>query len=189
MRKLLPLVLVLFACNVFGESKEIAEIRKLAEAGDAAAQHNLGELFYDAKDFKESFKWFHKAAKLGHAKAQHMLGLMYNHSIGVPFDVKEAAKWYRKAAEQGHWEAQWYLGYAYHTGSGVPKDYVAAYAWYNLADYNGYTQGAKARDILAKKMLSEQIAKAQELSKELLKKIEAKKALEEFRKSIKRTPR
>ena len=174
MGKLLPLVLVLFACNVFGESKEIAELRKLAEAGDAAAQHNLGELLYDAKDFKESFKWYHKAAKQGHAKAQHMLGLMYNHSIGVPFDVKEAAKWYRKAAEQGHWEAQWYLGYAYHTGSGVPKDYVAAYAWHSVDKSNFMGEHSRAK--IAKEMTPEQITKAKELSKELLKKIEANKA-------------
>ena len=174
MRKLLPLVLVLFACNVFGESKEIAEIRKLAEAGDAAAQHNLGELFYDAKEFKESFKWFHKAAKLGHAKAQHMLGLMYNHSIGVPFDVKEAAKWYRKAAEQGHAPAQWYLGLMYRKGSGVPKDYVAAYAWYSLDKSNFMGEHSRAK--IAKEMTPEQIAKAKEMSKELQKKIEANKA-------------
>ena len=29
--------MVLFACNVFGESKKIAELRKKAEAGDAEA--------------------------------------------------------------------------------------------------------------------------------------------------------
>ncbi len=46
MRRLLPLVLVLFACNVFGESKEIAERRKKAEAGDAKAQVLLGLTYH-----------------------------------------------------------------------------------------------------------------------------------------------
>ena len=174
MKKLLLIVFVLFSFNAFGESKEIAELRKKAEAGDAAAQHNLGELFYDAKDFKESFKWYHKAAKQGHAKAQHMLGLMYNHSIGVPFDVKESFKWYHKAAEQGNAEAQWYLGLMYRKGSGVPKDYVAAYAWHSLDKSNFMGEHSRAK--IAKEMTPEQIAKAKELSKELLKKIEANKA-------------
>ena len=149
-------------------------MQKKAEAGDAAAQNDLGELFYDAKDFKESFTWYHKAAKQGHAKAQHMLGLMYNHSIGVPFDVKESFKWYHKAAEQGNAEAQWYLGLMYRKGSGVPKDYVAAYAWYSLDKSN--FMGEQSRAKIAKEMTPEQIAKAKEMSKELQKKIEENKA-------------
>ena len=82
----------------------------------------------------------------------------------------------RKAANQGDALAQWFLGSMYEWGTGVPKDYVAAYAWYSLAAYNGAESGAKNRDLLAKEMTPEQIAKSQELSKELLKKIEANKA-------------
>ena len=44
MRKLLPIVLVLFACNVFGES--IADLRRKAEAGDAKAQVLLGLTYH-----------------------------------------------------------------------------------------------------------------------------------------------
>ena len=40
MRKLLPIVLVLFASNAFGES--IADLRRKAAAGDAEAQTTLG---------------------------------------------------------------------------------------------------------------------------------------------------
>ena len=68
----------------------------------------------------------------------------------------------------------------YRKGKGVPKDYVAAYAWFNLAAYNGDRVGgafgSKNRDLLAKKMTPEQIAKAQVMSLELFKQIEANKA-------------
>ena len=144
MRKLLPLVLVLFASQVFGESKEIAELRKKAEAGDAAAQNNLG--------------------------------VKYDKGQGALKDQKEAVKWYRKAAAQGNAFAQNNLGYAYGKGEGVPKDDVAAYAWYSLGAFPCQELGAENCEIVAKEMTPEQIAKAQELSKELLKKIEANKA-------------
>ena len=142
MRKLLPIVLVLFVSSAFGES--IADLRKKAAAGDAEAQTTLGERYHKGR------------------------GVRKNH--------KEAVKWYHKAAEQGDAAGQYNLGLMYRIGRGVPKDYVAAYAWYRLAAYSGMKEGSRSREIIAKEMTPEQIAEAQELSKELLKKIEANKA-------------
>ena len=142
MRKLLPIVLVLFASNAFGES--IADLRKKAAAGDAEAQTTLG--------------------------------VRYANGRGVRKDYKEAIKWCRKAAEQGDAVGQYNLGLMYRKGRGVRKDYVAAYAWYRLAAYSGFKGGSKSRETIAEEMTPEQIAKAQELSKELLKQIEANKA-------------
>ena len=53
----------------------------------------------------------------------------------------------------------------YGNGEGVPKDNVNAYAWYNVGSANGYDGASKNRDLIAKEMTPEQIAKAQELSK------------------------
>jgi hypothetical protein len=61
----------------------------------------------------------------------------------------------------------------YEEGKGVPQDYVQAYAWYNLAGGEIDLDSAKAD--LAKQMTPEQIARAQELSTELYKKINAAK--------------
>ena len=80
------------------------------------------------------------------------------------------------AAEQGDAAGQYNLGLMYRIGRGVPKDYVAAYAWYRLSAYSGMKEGSRSRETIAKEMTLEQIAEAQELSKELLKKIEANKA-------------
>ena len=59
----------------------------------------------------------------------------------------------------------------YGNGEGVPKDMVNSYAWYNVASANGYESvpelksASELRDLIAKEMTPEQIAKAQELSK------------------------
>ena len=145
MRKLLPIVLVLFASNAFGES--IADLRRKAAAGDAEAQTKLG--------------------------------VRYANGRGVRKNYKEAVKWYRKAAEQGNAAGQYNLGLMYRKGRGVRKDYVAAYAWYRLAAYSDFKGGSKSRETIANEMTPEQFAEAQELSKELLKRIEANKAKKE----------
>ena len=100
---------------------------------------------------------------------------MYANGEGVLKDDKAAVKWYRRAAEQGYADAQFNLGVMCHTGDALPKDYVAAYAWYSLAAFDGDEIGAESRDEVAKQMTPEQIAEANKLFNELLKKIEANK--------------
>jgi hypothetical protein len=80
----------------------------------------------------------------------------------------------RKKAEAGDASAQFSLGVMYLKGEGVLRDFASAYAWCNLAAFNGNAGAAKSRDLIAKLMPPEQIDKAQDLYKELLKKIEAK---------------
>jgi TPR repeat protein len=70
------------------------------------------------QDYKESVKWYTKAAEQGNDSAQCNLGVMYNNGEGVPQDYKEAVKWYTKAAEQGYAQAQYNLGLMYYNGQG-----------------------------------------------------------------------
>jgi TPR repeat protein len=59
----------------------------------------------------------------------------------------------------------------YGMGKGVEQNYVTAYAWASIAAANGEVLAAKFRsEFLEKKMTAEDISKAQELSKEMLKK-------------------
>ena len=76
----------------------------------------------------------------------------------------------RTKAEQGDASAQFFLGGMYHSGEGVPEDSVTAYAWFNIAAANGVELAKSNKLRLAKKMTPEQIAKAQELSREMVKK-------------------
>ena len=75
-------------------------------------------------------------------------------------------KWYRLSAEQGEATAQFNLGNMYAMSKGVPKNYVAAYMWFNLSAESGNLIGINNRDLIAKRMLPEQIAEAQRLSQE-----------------------
>ena len=109
-------------------------------------------------------------AEQGESTAQYNLGLMYDNGEGVLEDDKEAVKWYRKAAEKGHAPAQNNLGFMYDNGEGVLEDYATAYAWINIAAANGDEMAKQNKPIFAKKMTPEDISKAQELSREMVKK-------------------
>ena len=104
-------------------------------------------------------KWYRKAAEQGFEDAQFNLGLMYSQGKGVLQDYKEALKWYRKAAEKGLGNAQFNLGVMYMKGQGVPQNNIYAYIWANIAASNGAGYVVKNRDIAAKKMTTEQVAK------------------------------
>ena len=75
-------------------------------------------------------------------------------------------KWYRLAAKQRNASAQGNLGVMYAFGKGVLKDYVYAHMWGNIAASNGSENGVKLRDLVAKKMTSTQIEKAQKLARQ-----------------------
>ncbi len=152
--------------------------RRAAEQGITSAQFNLG-VMYDIgegvpEDDREAVKWFRRAAEQGDAGAQNNLGLMYDNGKGVPEDDREAVKWLRRAAEQGNASAQFNLGLMYDNGEGVPEDYVRAYAWTNLAAAQGHDGADKNKDSLRRRMTSSQIARAQELSHALQRRIEGR---------------
>ncbi len=119
----------------------------------------------------EKFQEVLSRAEQGHAVAQFNLGLKYAKGEGVPENDAEAVKWYRKAAEQGNAVAQGQLGFMYAQGKGVPEDYVLAYAWLNLAAAQGIKNARETKDVLRPRMTPEQVARAQELSATLFKRI------------------
>jgi len=91
-------------------------------------------------DYKTAYKLWLPLAEQGDAEAQYNLGVMYEHSLGVPQDYKEAFKWYRLAAEQGDADAQNNLGVMYNEGQGVPQDYKEAVKWWRLSAEQGDEQ-------------------------------------------------
>ncbi|MEE9556885.1 MAG: SEL1-like repeat protein [Candidatus Adiutricales bacterium] len=72
---------------------------------------------------------------------------------------------FRNLAQQDHAEAQYMVGYLYLRGEGAPQDYVQAHKWFNLAAWRGKPKAARARDELARRMTSAQIAEAQRLAR------------------------
>jgi uncharacterized protein len=73
------------------------EVRKMAEAGDATAQNQLGFMYYQGqglpKNLAEAAKWYRKAANQGLAGAQHNLGVMFAAGDGVLRDPRHVSDW------------------------------------------------------------------------------------------------
>ena len=79
------------------ETATLAQLRQMAENGDAAAQNALG-LRYATGDGvvlneQEAVRWFIKAAEQGNVAAQSKLGSIYYSGRGVPQDPNRAYFW------------------------------------------------------------------------------------------------
>jgi hypothetical protein len=143
----------------------------------------LGDIYLNGRegipiDYKESAKWFQKAAAQGRVDALAYLGLIYEHGgTGVPLDIGRAVKFYREAAEKNDALGQMSLGRMYQDGSGVDMDLVEAYKWFYLANRNGekiadhYLNLLNGTSVLAGKALltPEQIKEAVRRAKEFQK--------------------
>ena len=77
----------------------------LAEQGSAAAQFNVGLLYYDGKgirqDYAQAANWFLLSAEQDYTKAQHDLGAMYGAGKGLKRDYVQAYKWLNICAAKG----------------------------------------------------------------------------------------
>ena len=86
--------------------------------------------------------------------------------------VVEKAK-YRvnyEAAEQGDAQAQFNLGQMYQEGKNVTRNLVIAYMWYDIAISNGNRSAINSKSFLQDSMTPEQLAEAQKLARECIKK-------------------
>ena len=126
--------------NPVAEQYLLSETKK-AEAGDATAQSNLGNMYRKGEgvpqDLSKAFEWFQKLAVQGNVDAQFNLGVMYFKGQGVPQDFSKAVEWYRKAAEQGDATAQFNLSVMYFKGQGVPQNFSEAFNWCQMAAERG----------------------------------------------------
>ena len=84
----------------------LREWKPIAEGGDAAAQFNVGLLYYDGKgvpqNFDEARRWFQRSADQGYEKAQLNLGAMYGGGKGLRKpDFVQAYKWLSLCSASG----------------------------------------------------------------------------------------
>lgn len=85
---------------------EDKEFILLADAGDAEAQDDIGQLFLAAEKPKSAVYWFQLAAHKNHPDAMQWLGHCYINGRGVPQDENLGIMWIAKAAALGHVIAQ-----------------------------------------------------------------------------------
>lgn len=127
-----------------GDYREaVKQWRPLAIAGDADAQHNLGQAYARGNgvpvDMKMAESWYRKAALQGlpEAEANYGLALFQNGSRA------EAVPWLEKAVARGEPRAQYVLGTALFNGDIVAKDWVRGYALMTRASSSGLDQASK----------------------------------------------
>ena len=77
---------------------------------------------------------------------------------------------YKLAAEQGYVNAQYNLGLFYAQGEGVILDTVIAHMWFNIAARDGDEDAKTNRDVAKSTMTAEQLAEAEKLARECIKK-------------------
>lgn len=77
-----------------------------ADAGEAGAQCDIGQLFFGAERQRAALYWFLLAAQQDHADAMQWLGHCYTAGAGVAKDENLGLMWLAKAAAHGHVIAQ-----------------------------------------------------------------------------------
>ncbi len=127
--------------------QNVAEITEQANAGDANAQNELGDMYQNGKgvaqDYDKAVYWYTKSAEQGDGEGQAKLGRMYEDGKGVAQDYDKAVHWYTKSAEQGNSTAQFALGWMYCDGLGVSQNYKKAAYWINLSYENATDEEEK----------------------------------------------
>jgi uncharacterized protein len=72
-----------------------------AEAGDAEAQHYVGEIHEKGlgrePDLVEAARWYRRAAEQGYTRAMVNLAYFHEQGLGVEQDMAAALNWYRRA--------------------------------------------------------------------------------------------
>jgi hypothetical protein len=95
------------------QAQSIADLMHKAQAGEAKAQYELADAYFEGKgipkDPKQGLTWLRKSAAQGYVGAEATLGYMYQKGIEIPPDPQEAANWYRKAARQNNTKSQAHL--------------------------------------------------------------------------------
>jgi len=135
-----------------------------------SADFQKGLTAYDSGDYATALREWAPLAEQGNAAAQFNLGLLYENGYGVPQDYKIAMKWYTLAAEQGNAGAQYNLGWMFYIGEGVIQDNVYAHMWWNFVASSGDQDAVEMRDKVAGRMTPSEIAEAQELARECVRK-------------------
>ena len=143
---------------LFGKESDESAIKachERAEAGDAAAQYDLGRLYASTgirlavqgaheEHLALAAEWLKKASAQGHAEAKGALGQMYIDGFGIPRDTETGLRLLLDAADAGSVKSLTELGRRYFSGVGLPVDKEKARAFYRRARALGSEEAAEA---------------------------------------------
>jgi TPR repeat protein len=128
-----------------GNNKQLNELIKKAEYGNAAAQNELANALATGSmgelNHMDSFYWYMKASLRGHVDAMLNAGLQLIEGAGVERSIKAGLHLIHLAANRNCYRALQCLGAIYCMGLyGVAMDKRQGEYWYRLAEEAGTIQ-------------------------------------------------
>ena len=115
-------------------------LREAADAGDLAAEYNLGICYLTGhgvgRSVPDALVHIRYTAKRGHKSAMYTLAALYFNGSLIPKDWEEAAKWAKAAAEAlegDDSDAEYFWGRCLLLGHGVDRDPEEAIKWLSSA--------------------------------------------------------
>ena len=121
------------------DKANILDYAQRANDGDACAQYNMGYQYYTQQDYRESERWYSKAAEQGVSRAAFDVAMLYRDNL-LPGDDSERKRWLNQAAEQGFMLAQVELGIDYLDNPGDQDERYQAMHWFEQAADQGDIQ-------------------------------------------------
>ena len=157
-----------------------------AEKGNAWAMNSIGDLYENglgvAQDYGEARDWYERAADAGDALAMYNLGHFYERGLGVEANLKAALGWYERSADKGLALSMHAAGKLIEQGRGLPADPAEAHAWFTVAaQYFGAQEkddaaaNQEALAALGARLDRAQLARAQEIARNLQARIEERR--------------
>jgi len=142
-----PEVAALFQAASKGNVGTREELLRLANGGNARAQHAVAMLYNNGLGGVEvnhelANTWYRKSAEAGFVLAQASLAWNQHNGIGMTADPALAFENYRRAAEQGHPYAMNNVAVMYYRGQGTRPDVKASFDWFVRAAEAGLARGA-----------------------------------------------
>lgn len=121
------------------DDRQLQDLRRQADEGDACAQFNMGYLSYTQQDYVQSERWYTEAAEQGVARAAFEIAILYRDEL-LADPGPEQQRWLVRAAEQGLALAQAELGILYLSRSDDPDARIQAMRWFEQAALQGDVQ-------------------------------------------------
>ena len=134
MKNLFLALSILLVANAYGQDSNMRKIMRLAEKGDAQAQMELADAYFNGKgglkrSFQDAVVWLEKAAEAGDVNAQYQIAQCYMEGKGVAKSEEKGVEWLTKVAEGGNADAQRQLALCYRDGRGVAQSNEKYFFW------------------------------------------------------------
>ena len=140
-------VLGYYVIDIEKYNEKVAELKPLADSGDAKAQYQLASEYFDGPDAKELLPeiltLYEKAAEQGFIEAQYYLGVLYDKGRGVSNNDVKAREYYKIAAENNHSIAQFNYGAFLLNGKGGPKYEKEVWEWIGKSSAGGFFEAQR----------------------------------------------